>query len=63
MNEQIAAATEQQSCVTEEINRNMVSIQDGYGDMKLNYENIEKCSQLVDALAKQLNERVKVLNI
>lgn len=63
MNEQIATAAEEQSCVTEEINRNMVSIQDGYGEMKESYESINECSKLVDSLANELNQRVTAFKI
>ena len=63
MNEQIATAAEEQSCVTEEINRNMLHIQDGYAEMQLSYENINTCSKLADALAYELNETVKQFRI
>lgn len=63
MNEQIATAAEEQSCVTEEINRNMLHIQDGYTDMQVNYRNIEKCSQMVDALAMELESTVNQFKI
>ncbi|WP_022940921.1 methyl-accepting chemotaxis protein [Psychromonas hadalis] len=63
MNEQVATAAEEQSSVTEEINRNMVHIQDGYSEMQLSYNNIEKCNQLVESLANELNEVVKQFKI
>ncbi|MDA7745796.1 nitrate- and nitrite sensing domain-containing protein [Psychromonas sp.] len=63
MNEQIATAAEEQSCVTEDINRNMIHIQDGYSEMQTSYENIEKCSELVDTLANELNDTVKKFKI
>lgn len=63
MNEQIATAAEEQSCVTEEINRNMLHIQDGYTEMQVNYKNIEKCSQMVDALANELESTVSQFKI
>lgn len=63
MNEQVATAAEEQSCVTEEINRNMVNIQDGYTEMQQSYENIDKCSQLVDSLATELDETVQQFKI
>lgn len=63
MNEQIATAAEEQSCVTEEINRNMVAIQDGYGEMKASYESINESSKQVDSLANELNDRVSSFKI
>lgn len=63
MNEQVATAAEEQSSVTEEINRNMVHIQDGYGEMLQSYENIDRCSQLVESLANELNETVEQFKI
>ena len=63
MNEQVATAAEEQSSVTEEINRNMVHIQDGYVEMQSSYENIDKCSQLVNLLANELDDTVKQFKI
>jgi methyl-accepting chemotaxis protein len=63
MNEQIATAAEEQSSVTEEINRNMVNIQDGYTDMQVNYENIEKCNRQIEILAEELNGAVNKFKI
>ncbi|MCP4324959.1 MAG: methyl-accepting chemotaxis protein, partial [Alteromonadales bacterium] len=63
MNEQVATAAEEQSSVTEEINRNMVHIQGGYGEMLKSYENIDRCSKLVEALANELNETVAQFKI
>lgn len=63
MNEQIATAAEEQSCVTEEINRNMLHIQDGYTEMQISYGNIEKCSQIVDSLATELEHTVNQFKI
>jgi methyl-accepting chemotaxis protein len=63
MNEQIATAAEEQSCVTEEINRNMLHIQDGYTEMQVSYGNIEKCSQIVDSLATELENTVNQFKI
>lgn len=59
MNEQIAAAAEEQSCVTEEINRNMVNIQDGYADMHQSYDQISQGSAQLELLANQLNKNVE----
>ncbi|MBB1271458.1 methyl-accepting chemotaxis protein [Psychromonas sp. SR45-3] len=63
MNEQIATAAEQQSSVTEEINRNMLHIQDGYTEMQLSYGNIDKCSEMVDSLATELEKTVNQFKI
>jgi methyl-accepting chemotaxis protein len=63
MSEQIATAAEEQSCVTEEINRNMLHIQDGYTEMQESYGNIEKCSQMVDSLATELANTVNQFKI
>jgi len=63
MNEQVATAAEEQSSVTEEINRNMVHIQDGYGEMQQSYESIDRCSKLVESLANELNETIAQFKI
>lgn len=63
MNEQIATAAEEQSSVTEEINRNMLHIQDGYTEMQLSYGNIDKCSEMVDSLATELEKIVNQFKI
>jgi len=63
INEQVATAAEEQTCVTEEINRNIVHIQDGYSEMQQGYQNINKCSQLVKSLTEDLNETVKQFKI
>tara|TARA_R110001583_G_scaffold30866_2_gene106163 strand:+ start:17472 stop:19460 length:1989 start_codon:yes stop_codon:yes gene_type:complete len=63
MNEQVATAAEEQSSVTEEINRNMVHIQDGYSEMQVNYENIERCNLQIEALAEELNSAVNQFKI
>jgi len=63
MNEQIATAAEEQSCVTEEINRNMLHIQEGYTEMQISYGNIEKCSEMVDSLATELENTVNQFKI
>ena len=54
MNEQIATSAEEQSSVTEEINRNMVNIQDGYAEMQASYQILEEGCKLVDSLANEL---------
>ena len=58
MNEQIATAAEEQSLVTEEINRNMVNIQSGYAEMKTNYKNLEDGCKTVSSLALELDTSV-----
>jgi len=63
INEQVATAAEEQTCVTEEINRNIVHIQDGYAEMQLSYQNIDKCSQLVKSLTEDLNDTIKQFKI
>ena len=63
MNEQIATAAEEQSIVTEEINRNMVHIQDGYTEMQISYQNVDKCCQLVDSLTNELDDTVRIFKI
>lgn len=63
MNEQVATAAEEQSCVTEEINRNMVNIQDGYADMQTSYEQIDRTTKTGGKLANNLNEIVRRFKI
>lgn len=63
MNEQIATAAEEQSSVTEEINRNMINIQGGYTEMQVSYKNLEKGCELVDSLAHELDTSVGVFKI
>ena len=63
MNEQIATAAEEQSSVTEEINRNMVNIQDGYAEMQVSYQSLEEGCKLVDALANELDASVGAFKI
>ena len=63
INEQVATAAEEQTSVTEEINRNMVNIQDGYSEMQINYQNINKSNQVVETLTNDLNEMVKQFKI
>lgn len=63
MNEQVATAAEEQSCVTEEINRNMVNIQDGYSDMRESYEQIDVITTKGRKLANELNDIVRQFKI
>ncbi|MCK5818373.1 MAG: methyl-accepting chemotaxis protein [Psychromonas sp.] len=63
MNEQVATAAEEQSCVTEEINRNMVNIQDGYSDMRESYEQIDITTKKGRMLANELNDIVRQFKI
>ena len=63
MNEQIATAAEEQSSVTEEINRNMINIQDGYAEMQISYQKLEEGCQLVDELAHELDNSVGAFKI
>jgi len=63
MNEQIATAAEEQSSVTEEINRNMINIQDGYTEMQASYRSLEEGCQLVDELANELDNSVGAFKI
>jgi len=63
MNEQIATAAEEQNSVTEEINRNMVNIQDGYAEMQVSYQKLEEGCQLVDQLANELAKSVGAFKI
>lgn len=63
INEQVATTAEEQTSVTEEINRNIVNIQHGYSEMQLSYQNIDECSQFIESLTEQLNEIVKQFKI
>ena len=63
INEQVATAAEEQTSVTEDINRNMINIQDGYTEMQINYQNINKSNQLVETLTNDLNEMVTQFKI
>jgi len=63
MNEQIATAAEEQSSVTEEINRNMINIQSGYTDMQISYQSLEEGCQLVEDLAHELDVSVGAFKI
>jgi len=63
MNEQIATSAEEQSSVTEEINRNMVNIQDGYAEMQASYQILEEGCKLVDSLASELDQSVGAFKI
>lgn len=63
LNEQVATAAEQQTSVTQEIDRNMVNIQDGYNEMQASYQAIEKCSQLTELLTRELSEEVRQFKI
>jgi len=63
MNEQVATAAEEQSCVTEEINRNMVNIQDGYLDMQVSYKQIDATTKKGRKLADELNDLVRQFKI
>lgn len=63
MNEQVATAAEEQSCVTEEINRNMVNIQDGYLGMQVSYKQIDATTKKGRKLADELNDLVRQFKI
>lgn len=63
LNEQVATAAEEQTSVTQEIDRNMVNIQDGYSEMQTSYQAIEKCSQLIETLTQELSEEVRQFKI
>jgi len=63
MNEQIATSAEEQSSVTEEINRNMVNIQDGYAGIQTSYQILEKDSQRVGVLANELEQSVGAFKV
>jgi len=63
MNEQIATAAEEQSSVTEEINRNMIHIQDGYSDMQLSYQRLNNGCDLIEALADELEKSIAEFTI
>lgn len=59
INEQVATAAEEQNKVTEEINRNMVNIQEGYSDMITSFSKIEKGTVLLEQLSEDLNQAVE----
>ncbi|MCP4324957.1 MAG: hypothetical protein GY787_24540 [Alteromonadales bacterium] len=63
MNEQVATAAEEQSSVTEEINRNMVHIQGGYSDMQLSYQEIESGAEQLEQLSNDLQKMVERFKI
>jgi len=59
INEQVATAAEEQTCVTEEINRNILNIENGYSEMQHSYQSINKSNQLAERLTEELNKTIK----
>lgn len=41
----------------------MINIENGYSEMKVGYQKIDKCSQIVESLTAELNETVKKFKI